>query len=731
MNLPMQMSTIEQQILNLEPLLKELLDQPNEAKKEKVLDRFIAEQELFTLSPLLKTFLDKMKSGDALLIKSILAIGQGPLIFFGFDELKDPKESLREFLRPLRDLETFYRPIGGIVGYHVRVLKLILEKGTSTCGKSTKYLHPHGVDLSEETEEIDQYVRWGIEMLPTMADIYPVGGAGDRLSLVDDLNGYPLPAAQLQFRGRSLLEGLFRDLQAREYLYYKLLDKQLNTPVALMTSREKDNHAHITSICVAKGWFGRPQNTFFFFIQPLVPVITKEGNWSLKDLLTLNLKPGGHGVIWKLANDERVLEKLKNLDRKKVLIRQINNPVAATDYALFAFMGLGCKRDKTFGFASCSRLLKSAEGMDVLIQNKTDHGYDYVLTNIEYTDFEKKGIQDTPFEKYPQYSIFPSNTNILFADIEKIGKIAEKNPTPGMLINMKTPTRSLNVDGSYKEIEAGRLETTMQNIADYIVKHYDRLPSEEMLAEMDSFITFNHRRKTISVTKTIYQPGKGLVGTPEGCYYDILQNMRELLIKNCRMEIPELGSEQEYMERGPGFIFDCHPALGPLYAVISQKIQGGRLEKGAELQLEIAEVQLNNIQLEGSLLITAQNVVGTKNGEGVVIYGNDSGKCILKNVRIKNQGIDRKSSNIYWKQQIERSEQLKIDIQGNGEFYAENVEISGNHELKVPDGHRMIAVNGKKGLEFHLEKIESPTWHWHYQFDKENKIVLKVVPRLV
>lgn len=43
-----------------------------------------------------------------------------------------------------------------------------------------------------------------------MAEIYPVGGAGDRLGLVDEETGESLPTAVLPYCGRSLLEGLVR-----------------------------------------------------------------------------------------------------------------------------------------------------------------------------------------------------------------------------------------------------------------------------------------------------------------------------------------------------------------------------------------------------------------------------------------------------------------------------------------------------------------------------------------
>ena len=46
-----------------------------------------------------------------------------------------------------------------------------------------------------------------------MGEIYPLGGAGDRLGLVDEVTGESLPVAMLPYCGRTLLEGLIRDLQ--------------------------------------------------------------------------------------------------------------------------------------------------------------------------------------------------------------------------------------------------------------------------------------------------------------------------------------------------------------------------------------------------------------------------------------------------------------------------------------------------------------------------------------
>lgn len=49
--------------------------------------------------------------------------------------------------------------------------------------------------------------------MPDLGEIYPLGGAADRLGLVDPETGECLPAAMLAHCGRTLLEGLIRDLQ--------------------------------------------------------------------------------------------------------------------------------------------------------------------------------------------------------------------------------------------------------------------------------------------------------------------------------------------------------------------------------------------------------------------------------------------------------------------------------------------------------------------------------------
>lgn len=198
---------------------------------------------------------------------------------------------LNNLLEILAEIERFYDCIGGIVGYQITVLELLVQKLFEMQNISWAHQRhdvkecqilginaPNGLNLSEDTEYASQAALWGIEGLPDLGEIYPLGGSADRLGLVDPNTGECLPAAMLPYCGRTLLEGLIRDLQAREFLYFKLYGKQCITPVAIMTSSAKNNHKHVTSLCERLSWFGRGRSTFQFFEQLLVQ--KKASGWS-------------------------------------------------------------------------------------------------------------------------------------------------------------------------------------------------------------------------------------------------------------------------------------------------------------------------------------------------------------------------------------------------------------------------------------------------------------------
>ncbi|XP_010554677.1 PREDICTED: UTP--glucose-1-phosphate uridylyltransferase 3, chloroplastic [Tarenaya hassleriana] len=649
---------------------------------------------------------------------------------------------LRKFLKFLEEIEQFYDCIGGIIGYQIMVLEL-LQQATrrqitnrshfveeSLDGQYLEIHLPNVLDLTQKKEYASQAALWGIEGLPDLGEIYPLGGAADRLGLVDPETGECLPAALLNYCGQTLLEGLIRGLLAREFLYFKLFGKQCITPVAIMTSPAKNNHEHVTSLCRRLGWFGRGQSNFLLFEQPLVPAVrADDGKWIISEPFVPVSKPGGHGVIWKLAYDKGVFDWFYAHGRKGATVRQVSNVVAATDLTLLALAGIGLRHQKKLGFASCKRNSGATEGINVLMEKKNlDGKWEYGISCIEYTEFDKFGISGKPLSSNGLQADFPANTNILYVDLlsaELVGARNNAKSLPNMVLNTKKQIEYVNQYGDFQSVSGGRLECTMQNIADYFSNAFSSRCYDSIEDKLDTFIVYNERRRvTSSAKKKRKNASAELHQTPDGALLDVLRNAYDLLTQ-CDIELPKIGDNDKYVDSPPPYLIFLHPALGPLWEVSRQKFSGGSISKCSELQLEIAEFSWSNVEVDGSLIIRAENAMGStridENEEPILQYGQRCGKCKLHNVKVVNRGIDWNcEANVYWKHEVCRLETCKIVLHGNAEFEAVNVTIQGGHVFEVPDSHRLKITPGNSGLNIDLEPIkqelmETGTWYWKYQ----------------
>ncbi|KAG6578459.1 UTP--glucose-1-phosphate uridylyltransferase 3, chloroplastic, partial [Cucurbita argyrosperma subsp. sororia] len=658
---------------------------------------------------------------------------------------KEELGDLKKLLTNLGEIEQFYDCIGGIIGYQIKVLELLASSKPERYSKNwsgqmkqamdcefLKIHAPNGPDLSQNIEYASQAALWGIEGLPELGEIYPLGGAADRLGLVDPDTGECLPAAMLSYCGRTLLEGLIRDLQAREFLYNKIYGKQCITPVAIMTSSAKNNHKRIVSLCERFGWFGRGRSNFQLFEQPLVPAIgADDGLWLVTKSFTPLCKPGGHGVIWKLAHDKGIFKWFYDHGRKGATVRQVSNVAAATDLTLLALSGIGLRKKKKLGFASCKRTTGATEGMNVLIERKNLDGmWEYGLSCIEYTEFEKYGITEGSHSPVSLQESFPANTNILYVDLHSVESVMSSNSEkslPGMVLNLKKPVAYFDQFGRKHSVSGGRLECTMQNIADSFFNTSSSQCYNDVEDILDTFIVYNERRRvTSSAKRTRKHASESLHQTPDGALLDILRNAHDLLSR-CNIEVPVVESNDMYVDSGPPYLILLHPALGPLWEVARQKFSGGSISKGSELQVEVAEFLWRNVQLDGSLIVLSENVMGSlkidENGESLIRYGQRCGRCKLENVKVLNKGIDwNAEDNIYWKLEVQRHEGCKIILHGNAEFEATDVVLQGNHVFEVPDGYKLIIAPGTSGFEarlypIELDKQDTGSWCWNYKIE--------------
>ena len=500
-----------------------------------------------------------------------------------------------------------------------------------------------------------------------------------------------------------------RDVEAQEYWHYRAFGNQVSMPILIMTSLEKNNDQHIQELGSKSSWCGHNPASIRRIIQPLVPVIDMEGQWIAIAPAELALKPGGHGIIWKLAQDRGALQWLHSLHIENAVVRQINNPLAGLDGTIPTFAGFGMLQNKSFGFASPPSKPGLAEGMNVLDVTRHQDAAAAAITNIEYTQFSTlKNLLPDLFKE----GICPANINLLYANLAAVEKALPNNPIPGTIVNPKT-TIDFVLNGQPVKKTGARLESSMQNIADGLASPID--PSKLPLvpsSDLQTYICLCDRAKIMSVAKKAYQEGLSSAETPESCLFDWHAANRKLLATHCRFSLPLEQSMEEFIQQGPNFVYTQHPALGPLWEVMGQKLTKGSIAENSELELEIAELACSNLSLDGSLRIIAERVTGKSSPEGR-IFTDEVGRAKLTNLSVQNKGLGSNKPSAVLKGAIERLETCEIILQGFSEVVANNITISGPFKLVVPDGHRATLTQAPGGkVNVALDSTKKPSWQY-------------------
>ena len=232
----------------------------------------------------------------------------------------------------------------------------------------------------------------------------------------------------------------------------------------------------------------------------------------------MSLKPGGHGAIWKLMHDDGVFDWLDSRGREGGIVRQITNPMAGTDTTLLSLSGVGVKGNKSLGFASCERYIGASEGVNVLIEKRNDWTgeYAYGVSNIEYTELARLGLDDKPSDTNGNESAYPANTNVLFIGLKQIRQTllsSSRAAFPGMLINLTKPVLENGTKG-------GRLECSMQNIADALMQHSELRLGADDFDDLPTFVLYTLRRRITSSAKKKRPPESlNLAQTPDGSFW--------------------------------------------------------------------------------------------------------------------------------------------------------------------------------------------------------------------
>ena len=439
-------------------------------------------------------------------------------------------------------------------------------------------------------------------------------------------------------------------------------------------------------------------------------------NWPERILLTPPSSPAPLSRrMVQLAADAGVLDWLAQRGAEAVLVRQISNPMAAMDTTLLALAGEGQRRGASFGFVSCCRAPGAAEGVNVLLERRSSDGlWQYNVSNLEYTEFARLGVNEP--------DAYPANTNILYVALAaaRAALATPDGALPGLLVNL---SKAQVAFGEPLPVRGGRLECSMQSLADAMAQSFDTQLPKARWAELTTFCIQTLRRRATSSAKRRLELGGSqplrLSQTPEGSFLDLLRNGRDMLLSG-GSQLPELADEVHSLRTAPPFLLRWHPALGPLWHVAAQKVRCCTLRSGSELELEVAELDAAGLVLDGSLMLTALQPLG---GPAGAYSATACGRARLCRVAVHNRGVDwAAADNVYWAAKVARHEAMAVIIHGcaacatastcptdappsDGEFDAEDVTLLGNHRFEVPAGMRCSLRPVPGGAEGEFQQV--------------------------
>jgi hypothetical protein len=304
---------------------------------------------------------------------------------------------------------------------------------------------------------------------------------------------------------------------------------------------------------------------------------------------------------------------------------------------------------------------------------------------------------------------------------------------PGLVFNASKPVA---VAGGGRPVRAGRLESTMQNVVDHF--------PPASLAARPTFAVTGPRRMVTSSAKKARASGGGLAQTPDGSFLDLVRNGAAVLRGAGVAGVPADAAfdEEDAVEGRLPLVFLFHPALGPLWDVVRQKVAGGRVARGSELVLDLAEARLRDVALDGSLRILADAPLGhavrsppaAGLGASRLVFSDAGGRARLERVAVTNAGVDWAApSNVPWRGRLARAGGVVVRLAGRSEFDAADVAIDGPAAFDVPDGCRLTLRPGPGGATdvvatlTRLEEGQGPGWGWRYGVGEGGRVELALI----
>jgi UDP-sugar pyrophosphorylase len=605
--------------------------------------------------------------------------GANTHVYADWPEAGTDDEHKQKLAEQLADLDDSYP--GGLESYLSKAKKLLKDSsdGVNPFEDYTASV-PEGESLTYEDQQEDSTATEGMTFLEAedvglsgianVAFVLVAGGLGERLGF----NGIKLSLETNLLTEKCYLEQYCKFIQAMHRMaQLKIHHTTPPIPLVIMTSGDTD--AMTRQLLKDNNDFGMEPGQIKIVCQDKVPAL-KDSNagLSLKGKWEVETKPHGHGDVHHLLHKHGLVKQWLKEGRKHVIFLQDTNALVIN--AVLPALGVSIHKGFHMNSICIPRLPEEAAGAITRLEHKADPSKSLTI-NVEYNQLDPLLKNTPPFtgdvaDPATGFSPYPGNANNLVFELESYGKTLA-GEDQGVVMEFVNPKYK---EGSRTEFKKPtRLECMMQD--------FPTLMQKEMGQEANIGFTMFDRWYTFSPAKNAFEAGvdhvskggqaPGTMCSAESDKY--ISNQKKLRYAGVDLPVTEDESQKVKLAGipitpGPRVVLCA--AFAITQQEIAQKIEGGNITEKSSLVLEGEELFVKNLELDGALVIRAEQgchvtVDGLKvqnaGWEFVKIPDGANLDDIPESVHIRGYTIDRKESKEY-----HISEPGKYHIGADGEL---------------------------------------------------------------
>ena len=502
-----------------------------------------------------------------------------------YEKLKKIKPELQKKLsKQIMDLDRSYP--GGLAAY-VKKAKQLLQDAKTGINPFEGFVPeiPQGFSLTEINSKYEELEELGIKNAKDLCFVLVAGGVGDRLGY----NGIKVEIPLDLITCKTYLENYCQKILILQNKTNELNCTDVKLPLAIMTS--DDTHEKTINLLKKEDYFGLDKNNVNILKQDKVPALKdNEAHFLLGDDNLLVTKPHGHGDVHMLLHKEGLVKKWKQENKKYLLFFQDTN--LQLFRALPAALGVSVKEKLDMNFLTSPRRAGEAAGAITKLKNKDTS----MVVNIEYNQLApllKETVNPKGDEADPKTGLspYPGNLNVLLLHIDKYNDALEKNS--GVISEFINPKYADEKKLKFKK--PARIESMMQDIAKVMTG------ANIQYTNFKRLWAFSPLKNALS--EAIKKFKNGLPSDSAISAENDLYALNREKLKLAGMKIQK-GNTRKV--NGIEFYDGAKVILN--YVTLNElkeNIKGGSISNKSTLVIEQNTVKLDNLTLDGTLIIQA------------------------------------------------------------------------------------------------------------------------------